>query len=686
MALDNTVDTSTGWDSPVAAATVRQPEQVAPQAQQDPNIQGPNPMQQTTSIGQAQSAPAKPPVNPDAQHTAVGKMYHSILSGLGGAQSETPVTDTDVKSPTYGQTKMVATPKTPGSQWRAILASAIAGLSAGAAQGYNQKKPFAGLSAGANAVSELQDKDNEANQQALKQKRQEFEDTQRSKLNQANILKTNAEHLNAFHQSVINQNSMDPHFAENQAQVDYLQKLPDGPNVVTLSTADAMKRMKDENYSHTHLMLGLGSQVKTDADGNPMKGPDGEFLTEGRVALIDGGHDGKFTLPPQVASDFQKYGKLGMLPDVDGWEAIKPDAEVDMKKYIVLQHELSEARSKEQQGWGEKTPGENAVQSPDGKTWLQRNPATNETRPYPGGVPQKVLETSAKTSNELAGVDEKKSATKKNNAEAAKADAETKKINTDAANGTATTDTLIGAAQNYQLDPEKMYGIRGKQRAEFMAAMLRQDPTWSESAYKARYNTVQDFTSKGKSGQQVESLNTFAGHVGEANQLISTLQNTKSPWLNKPMNKVKVGLGDATIGPVQTALEAAKDEYLNFLKAGHAPTKDEIERGETLVNPNSSPAQIQATLRQMARTVAIRTESLNHQYRSTMEKDYPDMLTPESAQVLKDFGIDISRVGGVSGQSPKNPQSEKQVPVGGQPILKNGQPVGYILNGQRVNF
>jgi len=161
--------------------------------------------------------------------------------------------------------------------------------------------------------------------------------------------------------------------------------------------------------------------------------------------------------------------------------------------------------------------------------------------------------------------------------------------------------------------------------------------------------------------------------------LIQTLRNTNSPWLNKPMNKVAVGLGNDKIQPFQAALEAAKDEYLNFLKAGHAPQQAELERADQIISPNSSPAQIQATLRQMARTVAIRAESLNHQYRATMQKDYADMLTPQSAQILRNFGIDISRVGGVTGgdQAQLQPRQQPQLPPASRPAVK-GRTNNYV--------
>lgn len=227
--------------------------------------------------------------------------------------------------------------------------------------------------------------------------------------------------------------------------------------------------------------------------------------------------------------------------------------------------------------------------------------------------------------------------------------AELKAMDTeDAKNAPALTD----AALNYQIDPDKVFGLRGQQRANFISAMLQKDPTWSMANYKAKFDTQQDFSPKGNSGKQIESLNTFAGHAADANSLIQTLRNTNSSALNAPVNALAKQFGNDKIGPYQAALEAAKDEYLNFIKAGHAPTKEEIERGETLVNQNTSPAAAQAIMKQMANTVLIRAGSLNHQYKSTMGKDYPDMFSQEGAQAMQDLGHPEVAKFGVSGGMP----------------------------------
>jgi hypothetical protein len=214
------------------------------------------------------------------------------------------------------------------------------------------------------------------------------------------------------------------------------------------------------------------------------------------------------------------------------------------------------------------------------------------------------------------------------------------------ANDAKNAPALIDAAKNYQLNPEKLFGLRGQQRANFMAALLQQDPTWSMAKYKSKFDTVQDFSPSGKVGEQIRALNTFAGHAADAMGLVDTLRNTGSPLINAPMNKVAEALGNDKIGPFNTAMMAAKEEYQNFLKGGHAATKEEIERVEKLGSASSTPAVNQAILKQMSQTVLIRAGSLNGSYKGTMGTDFPNMFTPEGAQAMVKLGHpEVSKFG-----------------------------------------
>jgi hypothetical protein len=200
----------------------------------------------------------------------------------------------------------------------------------------------------------------------------------------------------------------------------------------------------------------------------------------------------------------------------------------------------------------------------------------------------------------------------------------------------ASDDELARGMVDGSVDITKVASMRSGRREALVSKAMQLDPTFSMATYPQRLRVQEKFSS-GKAADQIASLNTFSGHVADASDLVDSLRNTSSPWLNAPLNKMAVGLGNDKIGPFQAALTAAKDEYLNFLKAGHAPQQQELQLAEKLVSPNQSPAQLQAVLKQMTNTILIRAGSLNSEYARTMHKDYP-MLSQDAVQALWKLG------------------------------------------------
>ena len=188
---------------------------------------------------------------------------------------------------------------------------------------------------------------------------------------------------------------------------------------------------------------------------------------------------------------------------------------------------------------------------------------------------------------------------------------------------------IEAGVRSYTFDPEKMRGLPPLIRAKVLAALGGDPQGWSEGAYKARYDTTTDFRPEGKGGQQIQSLNAFAEHAQEADDALSLnlMSNSSSPLYNKAMNKIETAVGSEQYGKMTAALEAVKDEYLNFLKIAHATSVEEQARAESILNPNMSPSQIHGVIQQMARIVAARGGQLQRNYTTTMGKPYAECLT-----------------------------------------------------------
>jgi hypothetical protein len=241
---------------------------------------------------------------------------------------------------------------------------------------------------------------------------------------------------------------------------------------------------------------------------------------------------------------------------------------------------------------------------------------------------------------------------------------------------------LTAGARNYTMDPEKMRGLPPAVRTRVQANLARDPQGWSEANYKARYDTTNDFRPEGKGGLQVQSLNAFAEHAQEADVLIPAMSNSKSPLYNTAMNEVKTAVGSEQYGKMTAALEAVKDEYLNFLKNAHASSVEEQARAESILNPNMSPSQIHGVIQQMAHIVAARGGQLQRDYTTTMGKPYAGMLDPDNDATLRKWGINTDKMNGREA-APKPPVT----PAGAtNPVYgADGKTlIGHVVNGKYV--
>ncbi len=242
-------------------------------------------------------------------------------------------------------------------------------------------------------------------------------------------------------------------------------------------------------------------------------------------------------------------------------------------------------------------------------------------------------------------------------------------------------DILVEAAKNYQLDPNKLYSMRKNTNANFKAALLKEDPNWSEAVYKQRYNMQQDLAKDTPTsmGGQVDSLNRFAMHTGSANRSIEGLRNIGSPILNTAINKVKAGtVGFEEAQAFKVEAEASKDEFLAFIKNGHVPPTEQEERLAASISMDRTPAELQSTFRAMAGLVAARGKSMNGRYNTIMGGgNIPGLLQPDTESILRQFGVDVDAITQTKGTSsfskPINPSQGAIPPKSAKPGVAAGK-------------
>jgi hypothetical protein len=360
--------------------------------------------QSVPAVAPPQAAPAAPPPGGSFRHLAPA-LIGAVLGVAGPAPTRY---GTDANGRTVA---LPAAPETTSDKIRRIANHALVGLAASGnapQQKSGLANALAGAGEGANAVGQEQQTQDKA---ARAKAQEDFETEQRTKLQKHNILVSNAAMLTTHFHNLRQENDLDPQRSQNKNLASQLEDA--GVNVRYL-TDDEAKELgtKDPNFVTSHILLPIGFKPVTDEKGNVVTDENGTPQDQGQIAVIDGLHDGKIPMPASVVDDVKQYGKLAGMKNYDG---LKAGDEVDMKGFVHLFSAIQQAKKKEAEGW---VKYQTVFGGDDGKTPMQYNPVTNDTREFPDGV---VPNVTYKPGESAAKIKKDESTANKNKAEANKA-------------------------------------------------------------------------------------------------------------------------------------------------------------------------------------------------------------------------------------------------------------------------
>src|ERR1035437_9404413 len=145
---------------------------------------------------------------------------------------------------------------------------------------------------------------------------------------------------------------------------------------------------------------------------------------------------------------------------------------------------------------------------------------------------------------------------------------------------------------------KSLASLRGDQRMQVYARAKELNPNFNTSEVDRKVKMQDNYTSNdrtGSEGNQLQSFDTFLGHAGDANQVVQNIRNSVTPKiLNIPLNALERGGYGTTAAQLDAALEPVKKEFEGFLLGGRALYGDDRKQVEIILNPASTPAQIQA--------------------------------------------------------------------------------------------
>lgn len=182
------------------------------------------------------------------------------------------------------------------------------------------------------------------------------------------------------------------------------------------------------------------------------------------------------------------------------------------------------------------------------------------------------------------------------------------------------------------------FALKSPYWQQMISAVSQYDPSFDAVNYNSRAKTRGDFTS-GQSANNIMALNTAIQHLGSLSDAFSNLDNSSMPAYNKVSNWMGNELGNSKIQSnyqaVSTDSTAVAHELAKVFRQS-GMSEAEINDWQQKINPNSSPAQMQSTIKSAIDLMNGRLQALGARYNQGMGKtaDPLQLLTPKAQQTL----------------------------------------------------
>lgn len=197
--------------------------------------------------------------------------------------------------------------------------------------------------------------------------------------------------------------------------------------------------------------------------------------------------------------------------------------------------------------------------------------------------------------------------------------------------------TNVKSAANYELDPNKIYGLRNNSgdRAKFDALVKTINPNWDSKEYERRNTFLKKWDSSPQYSQTQQSLDLVANHLSSLNDSLARLDNGNVLLLNAGNNEIQRQTGKKEIQRALVDAQAVSTEFTKALRGGGVINQAEEESWNKKINASLSPEQAKETIAGMVDLIAPRFASQLNKYKATMGSLPKGVFTPEAIDSIK---------------------------------------------------
>lgn len=201
---------------------------------------------------------------------------------------------------------------------------------------------------------------------------------------------------------------------------------------------------------------------------------------------------------------------------------------------------------------------------------------------------------------------------------------------------------LAKAVIEGRASPSALVNARGPEKEKLAIIASELDPNFDLSVGPQRIATRKDFSSGGKSGQALTSLNTVIGHLDTLAENGKALNNSDLQIWNKTKNTAKRQTGSAAVDKMLAARDAVTSELAKVFQGSGVVTESERTEFRRRMSEASSPEQIREVSETWIDLMKSRTDALKSNWDQSMGGVEPPVpfVNAKSKKILEKHGYD----------------------------------------------
>ncbi len=197
------------------------------------------------------------------------------------------------------------------------------------------------------------------------------------------------------------------------------------------------------------------------------------------------------------------------------------------------------------------------------------------------------------------------------------------------------------------------------------------NPDWNMAVWKQKSDTMADYSTKGKSGQNMENLAKISNHMAELVQSMKELGNGSLPAANAVGNAVsRYAMGSDKVTNFNINANAVADEMASLMRR-EGMSDESIRQWRDNLSPNMSEEQQKGAMRKMSNLIMERMNPLASNYERVMGKKID--LWGAFPDSKKSFDSIQEWASAPTGGKPSSAGASVEKTIGGKTYVKRGE-------------